>query len=228
MEQKNIVKEKKKLATTNKTTLDYVYLILKRIIDIFGALIGILILIPATIIIYLVRVIKNEDKGPIFYEQLRYGKNGKIFRMYKFRTMVIGAHDILDDYLEKNCEAKKEFEEYKKLKNDPRITKLGGFLRKTSLDELPQFINILLGDMSFVGPRPVIKSEVEKYGDQADKFLSVTPGLTGYWQANGRSNTTYEERIKMELYYVDNISLILDIKILFKTIISVIKKEGAI
>ena len=115
-----------------------------------------------------------------------------------------------------------------KLQKDPRITKLGNFLRKTSLDELPQMINILKGEMSFVGPRPVISEEVEEYGVNKDKFLSVTPGLTGYWQVNGRSNTTYEERMIMELYYVENCSLWLDIKIFFKTFITVFKKEGAI
>lgn len=115
-----------------------------------------------------------------------------------------------------------------KLQKDPRITKLGNFLRKTSLDELPQMINILKGEMSFVGPRPVISEEVEEYGVNKDKFLSVTPGLTGYWQVNGRSNTTYEERMLMELYYVENCSLWLDIKIFFKTFITVFKKEGAI
>ena len=115
-----------------------------------------------------------------------------------------------------------------KLQKDPRITKLGNFLRRTSLDELPQMINILKGEMSFVGPRPVISEEVEEYGVNKDKFLSVTPGLTGYWQVNGRSNTTYEERMIMELYYVENCSLWLDIKIFFKTFITVFKKEGAI
>ena len=113
------------------------------------------------------------------------------------------------------------------MKDDPRITKLGKFIRKTSIDELPQFINVLKGDMSLIGPRPIVDGEIEKYGENKDKFLSVRPGLTGYWAANGRSDITYEERMKMELYYVDNISFKLDIQIFFKTIISVVKKEGA-
>ena len=217
----NIIKKEK----TNKKVL---YKFTKRIIDIIGSIIGILILIPTTLIIYLARKVLKEDKGPLFYEQLRYGKNGKVFRLYKFRSMCIGADKKLKEYLENNDEAREEFEKTHKLQNDPRITKIGNFLRKSSLDELPQMINILKGDMSFVGPRPVVEKEVEEYGANKDKFLSVRPGLTGYWQVNGRSNTTYEERMKMELYYVDNCSLWLDIKIFFKTFITVFKKEGAV
>ncbi len=217
----NIIKKEK----TNKKVL---YKFTKRIIDIIGSIIGILILIPTTLIIYLARKVSKEDKGPLFYEQLRYGKNGKVFRLYKFRSMCIGADKKLKEYLENNDEAREEFEKTHKLQNDPRITKIGNFLRKSSLDELPQMINILKGDMSFVGPRPVVEKEVEEYGTNKDKFLSVRPGLTGYWQVNGRSNTTYEERMKMELYYVDNCSLWLDIKIFFKTFITVFKKEGAV
>lgn len=205
-----------------------IYRFIKRLIDILGGLVGTILLVPITLCVYLARKILKEDDGPVFYEQLRIGKNGKVFRMYKFRSMCIGADKKLKEYLEQNEEARKEFEENQKLKDDPRITKLGNFLRKTSLDELPQMINILKGDMSFVGPRPVVDGEIEKYGTNKAKFLSVKPGLTGYWQANGRSNTTYDERIEMELYYVNNQSLWLDIKILFKTFISVIKREGAI
>ena len=164
----------------------------------------------------------------MFYEHLRYGKDGKKFRIYKFRSMCIDADKRLKEYLEQNEEARKEFEENHKLKDDPRITKLGKFIRKTSIDELPQFVNVLKGDMSLIGPRPIVDGEIEKYGENKDKFLSVRPGLTGYWAANGRSDITYEERMKMELYYVDNISFKLDIQIFFKTIISVVKKEGAV
>ncbi len=204
------------------------YNFIKRIIDIIGALVGIILLIPTTVAIYIARKILKEDEGPLFYEQLRYGKNGKVFRLYKFRSMCINADEKLKQFLEENEEIRKEFEENHKLQHDPRITRLGNFLRKTSLDELPQMLNILKGDMSFVGPRPVVKDEIERYGSDKDKFLSVKPGLTGYWQANGRSNTTYEERMNMELYYVDNCSLWLDTKIFFKTFIAVFKKEGAI
>ena len=203
------------------------YRFVKRLIDILGGVVGIVLLVPITLCVYLARKILKEDDGPLFYEQLRIGKNGKKFRLYKFRSMCIDADKKLKKYLEQNEEARKEFEENQKLKDDPRITKIGDFLRKTSLDELPQMINILKGEMSFIGPRPVVDGEIEKYGANKNKFLSVKPGLTGYWQVNGRSNTTYAERIDMELYYVDNQSLWLDIKIFFKTFISVIKKEGA-
>ena len=122
---------------------------------------------------------------------------------------------------------KTEFEKCYKLEKDPRVTKIGNFLRKTSLDELPQILNILKGELSIIGPRPIVQAELEKYGDDKEKFLSVKPGLTGYWAANGRSDTSYEERIQMELYYVDNMSFWLDIKVFFKTILAVLKKEGA-
>lgn len=211
-----------------KTNKKVLYKITKRAIDIIGAIIGIILLIPTIILVYIARKILKEDQGPLFYKQLRYGKNGKIFRLYKFRSMCINADKKLKEYLDNNEDAKNEFEKTHKLQKDPRITKLGNFLRKTSLDELPQMMNILKGEMSFVGPRPVISEEVEEYGVNKDKFLSVTPGLTGYWQVNGRSNTTYEERMLMELYYVENCSLWLDTKIFFKTFITVFKKEGAV
>ena len=196
--------------------------------DIVIGLIGTILLIPITICIYIARKILKEDNGPIFYDQLRIGKNGKYFKLYKYRSMIVGADEILKDYLENNEEAKIEFEKNQKLKNDPRITKLGNFLRMTSLDEFPQFINILKGDMSLVGPRPIVDREVKLFGDKMETVHSVRPGLTGYWAANGRSDTTYEKRVEMEAYYAEKFSLILDIKIILKTIKSVIKKEGAI
>lgn len=203
------------------------YKVVKRLIDILGGLVGCVLLVPITVAVYIARKVLKEDDGPMFYEHLRYGKDGKKFRIYKFRSMCIDADKKLKEYLEQNEEAKIEFEENHKLKDDPRITRLGRFIRKTSIDELPQFVNVLKGDMSLIGPRPIVDGEIEKYGENKDKFLSVRPGLTGYWAANGRSDITYEERMKMELYYVDNISFKLDIQIFFKTIISVIKKEGA-
>lgn len=204
------------------------YKVVKRLIDILGGLVGCVLLVPITVTVYIARKVLKEDDGPLFYEHLRYGKDGKKFRIYKFRSMCIDADKRLKEYLEQNEEARIEFEENHKLKDDPRITKLGKFIRKTSIDELPQFINVLKGDMSLIGPRPIVDGEIEKYGENKDKFLSVRPGLTGYWAANGRSDITYEERMKMELYYVDNISFKLDIQIFFKTIISVVKKEGAV
>ena len=155
---------------------------IKRLFDIFVGLIGTLLLIPITIGIYIAKKILKEDNGPIFYDQLRIGKNGKYFKLYKYRSMIVGADEILKEYLEKNEEARIEFEENQKLKNDPRITKLGKFLRKTSLDEFPQFINILKGDMSLVGPRPIVDREVKLFGDKMKTVHSVRPGLTGYWQ----------------------------------------------
>lgn len=201
---------------------------IKRLVDIIAGLVGTILLIPITICIYIAKKILKEDDGPIFYDHLRIGKDGKHFKLYKYRSMIVGADEILKEYLAENEEARIEFEKNQKLKNDPRITKLGNFLRKTSLDEFPQFINVLKGDMSLVGPRPIVDREVELFGDKMKTVHSVRPGLTGYWAANGRSDTTYEQRVKMEAYYAENFSLLLDIKIIFKTIKSVIKKEGAI
>ena len=201
---------------------------IKRLVDIVAGLLGTILLIPITICIYIAKKILKEDDGPIFYDQLRIGKNGKHFKLYKYRSKVIGADEILKEYLAENEEARIEFEENQKLKNDPRITKLGKFIRKTSLDEFPQFINILKGDMSLVGPRPIVDREVKLFGDKMKTVHSVRPGLTGYWAANGRSDTSYEQRVEMEAYYAENFSLLLDIKIILKTIKAVLKKEGAI
>lgn len=205
----------------NSTRIKYTNI--KRLLDIIISIVGLIILSPLFLVLAI--VIKLDSKGSVFFKHTRYGKNGKKFKMYKFRTMYENAQDIIKEFTPEQI---KEWKENFKLKDDPRITKVGKFLRKTSLDELPQIINIIKGDLSIIGPRPVIEEELEKYGDNKDKFLSVTPGLTGYWQANGRSSTTYEQRMEMELYYIDNISPKLDIKIFFKTIESVIKKEGAI
>ena len=202
--------------------------VIKRIIDIIGGLIGTIILIPLSIFIYIARKILNEDDGPMFYEQLRIGKNGKAFRMYKYRSMVVGADEILKEYLEKNEEARKEYKEYKKLKDDPRITKIGKFLRKTSLDEFPQFINVLKGDMSLVGPRPYLPREKEDMGEYYTYIIKSRPGITGYWQIAGRSDVTFDDRLKMDYDYNKNSSLKNDLKILVKTVLNVMKKEGAI
>lgn len=199
----------------------------KRLIDICGALVGIAILLPLTVVIAIINFV-NKENGPLFYSQKRIGKDGKYFKMYKFRSMVVGADEILKKLLDENEDLRKEFEETRKLQDDPRITKVGRFLRKTSLDEFPQFINVLKGEMSLVGPRAVIDGEIEKFGEHKEEVLRVKPGITGYWAANGRSNTSYDERVEMETYYANNISILLDIQILLKTVISVIKKEGAI
>lgn len=199
------------------------YMSVKRVFDLVISTIGLIILSPIFLILAI--IVKLDSKGPVFFAHTRYGKNGKKFKMYKFRTMYENAQDMINDF---TPEQMKEWKENFKLQDDPRITKVGKFLRKTSLDELPQIVNIMKGDLSIIGPRPVIEEELEKYGENKEKFLSVTPGLTGYWQANGRSSTTYEQRMEMELYYIDHISPKLDFKIFFKTIESVIEKEGAI
>ena len=202
-------------------------MVFKRIIDICGGIVGTLILIPLTLVVWMINIFSG-DRGPLFYSQERIGKNGKHFKMYKFRSMVVGADEKLKELLQNDPEARREYMKYRKLKHDPRITKAGNFLRKTSLDEFPQFINVIKGEMSLVGPRAVVDGEIEKFGKNKEIVLSVKPGVTGYWAANGRSDTTYEERVEMETFYAKNSSCILDIKILFKTVFSVIKGEGAV
>ena len=199
------------------------YLFVKRVTDILGALIGLILLSPIFLIVAI--AIKLDSKGPIIFGHTRKGLGGKDIKVYKFRTMYENSKEIFDNFTE---EQKQEFYKNFKLDNDPRITKIGNFLRKSSIDELPQLINILNGSMSIVGPRPIVEKEIALYGEYAPKLFSVVPGLTGYWQANGRSDTTYQERIKMDMYYIDNRSLGLDLKIIFKTFSSVIKDEGAI
>ena len=202
-----------------------IFFFIKRCIDIILSLLGLIILSPVFLLIAI--LIKKEDHGNVFYKHKRIGHMNKDIYIYKFRSMTNKYKTFDEFYQTLSIEQKQEWDENFKLENDPRITKIGNFLRKTSLDELPQIINILKGDMSVIGPRPVVNDEIEKYGNQKAKFLSVKPGLTGYWAANGRSATTYEDRIKLELYYIDHCSLLLDIKIFFKTILSVLKKEGA-
>lgn len=215
----NSTTKKYKEILTKKTP----YRVIKRTMDVVLSTIGLIVLLPVFAIIAL--AIKIESKGPVFFKHTRIGEKGKIIKIYKFRTMVQNAEELIKSF---TPEQMKEYKENYKLTNDPRITKIGKVLRKTSLDELPQLLNIIKGELSIIGPRPVVQDELEKYGANAEKFLSVTPGLTGYWAANGRSCTSYEERIKMELYYVDNLSFKMDIKVFFKTIEAVIKREGAI
>lgn len=198
------------------------YFFIKRIFDLFTSILGLIVSLPVFIIIAI--LIKIEDKGPIFFKHKRIGKNGNLLYIYKFRTMVPNAEELLKTLTK---EQKEEYRKNYKLDNDFRITKIGKILRKTSLDELPQLLNIIKGEMSLIGPRPIVEEELKKYGKNKTKFLSITPGLTGWWACSGRSDITYKERIKLELYYVDNCSIMLDIKCLFKTIISVLKGRGA-
>lgn len=201
--------------------------IIKRAVDILGSIVGIIFLIPLTIVIGIANLIL-KDKGPIFYTQERIGKNGKHFKMYKYRSMVVGADEKLREYLAENEEAREEYAKYKKLKHDPRITKMGAFLRKTSLDEFPQFINILKGEMSLVGPRPYLPREKEEINGFFNYIMSCKPGLTGFWQVNGRSDVTFTDRLEMDMQYYYKHNLKMDIKILKDTFVNVLKKEGAI
>ena len=199
---------------------------IKRTIDIIAGLVGIVILIPLTLVVYIIKLV-NKEEGPIFYDQLRIGKDGKIFKMYKFRTMVIGADEKLFEYLKENPEEAKEYRINKKLANDPRITKSGKWLRKTSIDEWPQFISVFTGKMSLVGPRPYLPREKKDMGEYYDYIIRVKPGLTGPWQVAGRSNLKFEDRLKLDEEYCSRCGNKRDIKIIFKTIKKVFKSEGA-
>lgn len=203
----------------------HLYFAIKRFTDIVCSFIGLIFLLPLIFIVKLTYILSG-DFSSIFFKQERIGKNGKTFKMYKFRTMIPDAEEVLKEML-KNKKIRAEWKENHKLENDPRITKIGGFLRKTSLDEIPQVINIFKGDMSIIGPRPLVQEEVDDYKKNKDKLLSVRPGLTGWWACNGRSCTTTKDRRNLELYYVDHCSILLDIKIIFKTVVAVIKREGA-
>ena len=218
----NLEKEKKL-----KTTLKEIgYHFIKRTFDIICGLIGVICLIPLIILVKLISICSGDFKT-IFYTQKRIGKNGKEFKLYKFRSMVPNAEEILKQTLKTDKVRAAEWKKYQKFENDPRITKIGNILRKTSLDEVPQFINILKGDMSMIGPRPLVPGELDSHNGNHELYESVRPGITGWWACNGRSATTYEERLALEYYYVKNKSLWLDIKCVFKTISAVICKKGA-
>lgn len=201
------------------------YLIVKRLFDIIIGILGFVILIPITIFVKIAYILSG-DFYPIFYSHKRVGKNGKIFRLIKFRTMVPKADKVLDDLL-KDPLYSEEYDKNKKIKDDPRITKVGKILRKASLDETPQFLNILLGQMSLVGNRPYLPREIEDMGQYYEDIVKTKPGLTGYWQVSGRSDVSFKKRLELEKYYSNNYSLKLDIKIIFKTIAVVLGAKGA-
>ena len=203
------------------------YRVLKRTIDIIGALIGCIVLVPLTICIWIANMMA-KDNGPVFYVQKRIGKDGKTFKMYKYRSMVVDADRKLRRHLLDNPEANEEFLKYRKLKDDPRITPVGKFIRKTSLDEFPQFINVLKGDMSLVGPRPYLPREKRAMKKAYKEIIKVKPGLTGPWQVNGRSEISFEERMKMDIEYVENCSFKNDINYFLRTFTKLFQKEGAI
>ena len=204
------------------------YKFIKRFIDVLAGIVGVVLLIPIMIVVEALRIIKKENDGPLFYTQLRIGKNGRQFKMYKFRSMCMNADEKLKEYLQENEEARKEYKKYKKLRCDPRITKVGKVLRATSLDEFPQFINVLKGDMSLVGPRPYLPREQKEMGEYYIGITKVKPGITGPWQIRGRSKITFEDRLKMDYDYSNKSSLTRDVKILIKTFTKVIDKDGAI
>lgn len=171
---------------------------------------------------------KQGDRDPIFFKQTRIGEDGKEFTIYKFRTMVPNAEKILDELMEKDENIRKEYQENKKLRNDPRITKAGAFLRKTSLDEFPQFINVFKGDMSLIGPRPYLPREIPDMGDYYADVVSSKPGITGMWQTHGRSEVNFEQRLELDEYYYRNWSLWLDMTLLIRTVKQVLgNDEGA-
>lgn len=201
------------------------YYIFKRAMDVVIAFIAIILLLPIFFIITI--LVKFDSEGPAFYVHERIGYKGKKIGLYKFRSMTTKYKTFEEFYATLSPEQKAEWDKNYKLEDDPRITKLGHFIRKTSLDELPQLFNILKGEMSFVGPRPLVDDELDKYGDNRSKYLSVLPGLTGYWAVHGRSATTYEERMKMELHYVDNCDIGLDIHIFIDTFGAVLRTNEA-
>ncbi|MGG7142767.1 sugar transferase [Clostridium nigeriense] len=198
-----------------------IYSLLKRLIDIIGALFGLILLSPILIIVGF--LIKLESKGPIIFAQKRVGLNGKEFKMYKFRSMVANAEEIKEKLKEKNEMSGPMF----KIKDDPRITKVGKFIRKTSIDELPQLINVLKGDMSLVGPRPSLPNEVKEFEPWMLKRLEVKPGITCFWQVMGRNNIDFENWMKLDIKYVNERSLWLDIKLIFKTFFVLFGDENA-
>lgn len=204
----------------------YLYFGVKRLFDILIALIGCLFLLPVIIIVK-ISYLLHKDFDSIFFRQKRIGKNGKEFNLYKFRSMVPNADEVLKELLKNDEAARKEYKVNKKLKNDPRVTSVGKILRVTSLDELPQFINIFKGEMSLIGNRPYLPREKEDMGLYYNDIIKTKPGLSGLWQVMGRSNTTFEERLKLEQYYSNNFGFRIDIKIFFKTFGAVLKHKGA-
>ena len=199
---------------------------LKRIFDLTLTIFGTILISP--LLVFIAYKIHKEDPGPIIFSHTRIGKDGKEFSCYKFRTMVVNSDEVLEKYLLQNPVAKAEWESNFKLKDDPRITPIGEFLRKSSLDELPQIFNVLKGDMSLVGPRPVVREELDRYYCEATKdYYSVRPGITGLWQVSGRNDVSYDKRVAMDVEYIRTHNLWMDIVLLYKTIDVVWNKKGA-
>ena len=197
----------------------------KRTVDVAAALVGGALILPWVALVAV--LVKLGSRGPVFYGQERIGTGGLTFRAWKFRTMVENADELLEEYLETDPGLRAEWGACHKLRDDPRVTKIGRFLRQTSLDELPQIWNVIRGEMSLVGPRPIVREEVLKYGEEFDLYGKVRPGITGLWQVSGRSDTSYERRVAMDVHYVRNWSVWLDIYLLAKTVGVVLRKQGA-
>lgn len=222
-----IITKKLKNKLTKLTIRHAISGFIKRSIDLLAGIVGLVSLVPVTIFVAITNTI-NKDNGPIFFTQERIGKNGKVFKMYKFRTMVTGAEEILKKHIEEQTDIGKEYLKHKKIKNDPRITKAGKFLRATSLDEFPQFINVIKGEMSIVGPRPYLPIEKEDMGEYYDYIVQMKPGITGPWQVAGRNNLEFSDRLELDKEYCERRGNRRDVSILLKTIAKVVKKEGAI
>lgn len=215
-----------RLSRQNFVRLPYIFV--KRLFDILFAVIGCVLLVPIAAVVKIAYLL-DGDRHPIFYAQPRIGKNGKNFKMYKFRSMVWDADEKLAQLL-KTKKYRVQWDSYQKIDNDPRITKIGEIIRNTSIDEMPQFINLLKGEMSLIGPRPVVPGELKSHKVHwryIRQYNLVRPGISGYWATNGRSNISYDDRVKMELFYVDNYGFSLDAKIFFQTFASVLKRDGA-
>ncbi|MBR1386167.1 MAG: sugar transferase [Bacilli bacterium] len=221
----NKKKDAKVASLNKKKSRKYFYSFIKRLFDILVSLIGIVFLVPITIILK-ISFMLTGDFHSIFYSHNRVGKNGEVFKMYKFRSMVPNADEELKKLL-KQKKYKKEWEANQKLDNDPRITKIGKFIRKTSIDETPQFINMFLGDISLIGPRPLVPGELDAHNGIHEIYESVKPGITGWWAVNGRSATDYEKRLELEYYYVEHRGFKIDFLCIFKTIKVIFTKAGA-
>lgn len=217
----NLSESKVVLLNKDKIRSRFVFHSMKRLFDIVAATCGIVILSPLMIIIAV--LIKAEDHGPVFYKQVRVGKNGKTFKMYKFRSMFVNADKMLDKLKEQNDVDGPMF----KMKDDPRVTKIGHFIRKHSLDELPQFLNVLKGDMSLVGPRPPLPSEVAEYSEYDKQRLLVIPGCTGLWQVTERNEVGFNEMVQLDIQYIKRASFMFDLWIIWKTVEIVIKPNGS-
>lgn len=218
VEQLTIIKSKNNLSRWYNRTA-------KLIFDMVLTLVGTILISPILVLLCICVAISNH--GRVIFAHQRVGLNGRLFPCYKFQTMIPNAEEALQQYLSEHPEARIEWERNFKLPHDPRVTRLGALLRKTSLDELPQIFNVLKGEMSLVGPRPVVQAELAKYGENQKEYLMVRPGITGVWQASGRSDTTYEERVAMDTWYVRNWSIWIDLKYLYRTFAAVINKKGA-